>query len=116
MMFAYLYGITYDIEPYAHFLKSKGIEIIEDCAQSWRGLDAFRGSEHAILTMFSFGTIKYNSALFGSVSIVREKEPLPGQTEILVDKMKQIQSNYVQLPLKEYISKIQKAFLLKQLI
>jgi dTDP-4-amino-4,6-dideoxygalactose transaminase len=31
-LFAYLYGVTYEIEPYVDFLKSKNIEIIEDCA------------------------------------------------------------------------------------
>jgi len=31
-LFAYLYGITYDIAPYANILKNNGIDIIEDCA------------------------------------------------------------------------------------
>lgn len=71
-LFAYLFGITYDLSPFSEFLSGQGIEIIEDCAQSWRGLDTFRGSPHALITMFSFGTIKYNTAFFGSVNIIRE--------------------------------------------
>jgi dTDP-4-amino-4,6-dideoxygalactose transaminase len=31
-LFAYLFGITYDIAPYADLLESNGVEIIEDCA------------------------------------------------------------------------------------
>jgi perosamine synthetase len=71
-IFAYIYGVTFSIEPFAEFLHSQNIDIIEDCAQSWRSLDAFRGSKHALLTMFSFGTIKLNTAFYGSVTIVRE--------------------------------------------
>jgi len=106
-LFAYLYGITYDIEPYAAFLKSNGIDIIEDCAQSWRGLETFRGSPHATMTMFSFGTIKYNTAFWGSVSIVREPLRL-GQDNIcsLFSTMKKIQSKYNRLTVAEYRSKI----------
>jgi perosamine synthetase len=43
-LFSYLWGITYDIKEFCEFLHNEGIEVIEDCAQSWRGLDTFRGS------------------------------------------------------------------------
>lgn len=111
-LFAYLYGVTYDIEPYVDFLKSKNIEIIEDCAQSWRGLDTFRGNKNALMTMFSFGSIKYNTAFYGAVTIVREKAPQNGKDQLLVDNMKDIQSHYSQLCLNEYVSKIKKTYLL----
>ena len=32
ILFAFIFGATYNIEPYAEFLHSKKIEIIEDCA------------------------------------------------------------------------------------
>ena len=32
MIFAYLFGITYDPAPYHEFLSSRNIDIIEDCA------------------------------------------------------------------------------------
>ena len=32
MIFAYVYGVTYDISSYVPFLKANNIEIIEDCA------------------------------------------------------------------------------------
>ena len=35
MIFAYLFGATYDIAPYVPWLNENKIEIIEDCAQSW---------------------------------------------------------------------------------
>lgn len=35
MIFAYVYGVQYDISPYVPFLNENKIEIIEDCAQSF---------------------------------------------------------------------------------
>lgn len=32
MIFAYIFGCTYDIAPYVPFLNENNIEIIEDCA------------------------------------------------------------------------------------
>ena len=32
MIFAYVFGVQYDIAPYVPFLKENKIEIIEDCA------------------------------------------------------------------------------------
>lgn len=31
-LFAYLFGITYDLSPYAEYLHQQNIEIVEDCA------------------------------------------------------------------------------------
>jgi len=81
MIFAYLHGVTYDLDPYAEFLKSRNIDIIEDCAQSFKSLDTFRGSPLATLTMFSFGMIKHSTAFYGAVSIVREHNNLAGMPQ-----------------------------------
>ena len=71
ILFAYIFGVTYDIAPYVEILNAACIEIIEDCAQSWRSLDKFRGSDFATMTMFSFGLIKFNTAFYGGVTIIR---------------------------------------------
>ena len=78
MIFAYLAGITYDIAPYAEFLKSRQIDIVEDCAQSFKSVDTFLGSPLATMTMFSFGMIKQNTAFYGAVTIFREENNLAG--------------------------------------
>ena len=72
MLFGHVFGITYDPAPYAEFLQGRNIDIIEDCAQSFKSLDVFRGSPLATMTMFSFGTIKHNTAFYGAVTIIRE--------------------------------------------
>ena len=76
MIFAHLHGITIDLAPYAEFLNSRNIDIIEDCAQSFKSLDTFRGSPVALMTMFSFGMIKANTAFYGAVTIIREENNL----------------------------------------
>ena len=55
------------------------------------------------MTMFSFGSIKYNAAFFGAISIVRKDSSL-------VDKMVSIQDTYPEQCIKEYEKKI-KTFL-----
>jgi dTDP-4-amino-4,6-dideoxygalactose transaminase len=32
VLFAYIFGVTYDIAPYVEILKAANVEIIEDCA------------------------------------------------------------------------------------
>lgn len=32
VLFAYIFGVTYDIAPYVEILNSAGVEILEDCA------------------------------------------------------------------------------------
>ena len=78
MIFATIAGITYDLAPYNEFLRSHNIDIIEDCAQSFKSLDVYRGSPYALMTMFSFGAIKNNTAFYGSVSIIREGDNRAG--------------------------------------
>lgn len=58
MLFAYLYGIIYDIKPYMPALKEKNIDIIEDVAQSFKGPARFNGTPGSNLTLFSVGLIK----------------------------------------------------------
>ena len=70
-LFAYIYGCTYDIAPFVEILKTANVEIIEDCAQSWRSLEKFRGSDFATMTMFSLGLIKFNTAFYGAVTVIR---------------------------------------------
>lgn len=58
VLFAYLYGIIYDIKPYIEALKDKNIDVLEDVAQSFCGPKKFNGTEGVTMTMFSMGLIK----------------------------------------------------------
>lgn len=85
-MFAYLFGIVYDISPIVPFLKEKGIDILEDVAESFTGLE-FNGHEGSTLCMFSFGAIKIQTCVYGGVGVIRDDNEL-------YTKMKAIQDSY----------------------
>jgi dTDP-4-amino-4,6-dideoxygalactose transaminase len=36
-MFAYLFGVRYDVSPVLPFFKEKGIDVLEDVAESFVG-------------------------------------------------------------------------------
>jgi len=70
---AFVYGVVYDTSYIAKALEGTNIEIIEDCAQSFQSVESFRGHPCAVMSMFSFGTIKHNAAGAGAVTIFRDK-------------------------------------------
>jgi dTDP-4-amino-4,6-dideoxygalactose transaminase len=85
-LFAYLYGVQFDISPIVPFLKERGIDILEDVAESFTG-PKNNGSEGATLTMFSFGAIKIQTCIYGGVGVIRDDEKL-------YNEMKAIQDTY----------------------
>jgi dTDP-4-amino-4,6-dideoxygalactose transaminase len=96
ILFAYVFGVTYDIAPFVEILNAAGVEIIEDAAQSWKSLEKFRGSDFATMTMFSFGLIKFNTAFYGAVTIFRsnnEAHKKHGE-KFLSQKIEDLQSTY----------------------
>jgi dTDP-4-amino-4,6-dideoxygalactose transaminase len=64
MLFTYLFGVKFDITPIIPFLREKGIDIIEDVAESFTGPKNFNGTNGATLTMFSFGAIKIQTCVY----------------------------------------------------
>jgi len=107
MIFAFVFGVTYDPAPYAEFLRSKNIDIIEDCAQSFKSLDFYNGTPLATMTLFSFGTIKCNTAFYGAVAVIRESANLSNmpQAENLYGQMDALQETYKQYEVSDYKKK-----------
>lgn len=85
-MFAYLYGVSYDITPVSSFLKERGIDILEDVAESFTGPKNI-GHPDATMTMFSFGAIKIQTCIYGGISVVRNDDKL-------YNEMRNIQESY----------------------
>ena len=112
MLFGYLFGITYDPTPFVDFLKHRNIDIIEDCAQSFKSLDVYRGSPLATMTMFSFGTVKHNTAFYGAVTIIREGLNLANQENCknLHAQMNRVQNTYRRYSREDYMKKVKTAF------
>jgi len=88
---AYVYGVTYDCSYIAKALEGTNIEILEDCAQSFRSVYSFRGNPQAVMSMFSFGTIKHNATGAGAVTVIRKgAEKHVTDSVQLHDKMKSL--------------------------
>mmetsp|Transcript_22458 Transcript_22458/g.21599 ORF Transcript_22458/g.21599 Transcript_22458/m.21599 type:complete len:190 (-) Transcript_22458:551-1120(-) len=98
VLFAYLFGIRYDISEYLEVLKGKNIDFVEDIAQSFEGCQHFNGTSGAVLSMFSFGMIKAATSFYGSMSIVRELD--------LYQKMHLTQKGYPFFTSKMYMKRV----------
>jgi perosamine synthetase len=82
ILVAHLFGGRFELGPVAAFARRHGLLLVEDCAQAFRG-PHHPGDPLADVSMFSFGTLKTNSAVGGAVLHVRS----PG----LLQKMRRLQ-------------------------
>ena len=87
VLFAYLFGVRYDITDIAQWCKDRKIDVIEDVAQSFCGAERFTGNINSTMTMFSMGIIKVQTAIYGGVTIIRDDEELH-------KRMREIQDTY----------------------
>lgn len=76
IVMALLYGLRWDVGVYADYLDSKGIDILEDVAQSFAGPQKFNGSPRARATFFSLGLIKIQTCISGGIAIIRNDDAL----------------------------------------
>ena len=81
-----MFGITYDVTPILPFLKERGIDVLEDVAESFMG-PQWNGTPGVTLSMFSFGAIKIQTCVYGATGIIRNDEAL-------YENMKAIQDSY----------------------
>jgi len=68
---AHLFGGRVDLANVIEWSDANGIAVVEDAAQAYAA-DAWRGSDRAALSLFSFGLIKTATALGGAVARVRD--------------------------------------------
>ncbi len=68
---AHLFGGRTEMTPLVDFANERRLLLVEDCAQAFDGV-AYEGHPWADVSMFSFGTIKNNTALGGAVLRVRD--------------------------------------------
>lgn len=69
---AHLMGGRCDLVAIADLARRNNLMLIEDCAQSYVG-NQHQGSPLADVSMFSFGSIKTNTALGGAVFVIRDR-------------------------------------------
>lgn len=75
VLVAHLFGGRVDLAPIAEAAAERGLLLIEDCAQAYRGPGDV-GDRRADVSMFSFGPIKTATALGGALLRVRDPQAL----------------------------------------
>lgn len=73
LLATHLFGARISMDPLVGFARKHGLVLFEDCAQAYRG-DDFTGHPESHVRMFSFGPIKYNTALGGGLLFVRDPD------------------------------------------
>lgn len=85
LLVAHLFGSRMPLDDVAQFAGQRGILLVEDCAQSFTGLE-YRGHDGSDVSMFSFGPLKTSSALGGALLRIRNPR--------LRARMKALQAGY----------------------
>src|SRR5688500_17174244 len=70
MLVAHLCGSRVEMAPIVELARSRGLLLVEDCAQAYDG--AYAGHPGSDAALFSFGPIKTSTALGGAVARVRD--------------------------------------------
>ena len=86
IVISYTYGIIYDIKKISKLCREKGIDIIEDAAESFSGIST-PGSPYADFSVLSFGMLRHYSCFGGSVSVIRNDKKT-------YDRMLEIEKSY----------------------
>jgi dTDP-4-amino-4,6-dideoxygalactose transaminase len=85
ILVAHLFGSRMRLDEVSAFARENGLLLLEDCAQSFTGLD-YRGHPGSDVSMFSFGPIKTCTALGGALVGIKDRE--------LLGRMRALQSRY----------------------
>jgi perosamine synthetase len=104
VLIAHLFGTQIGMQPYARITQQHGLLLIEDCAQSFRGMPQGK-SDVSDVAMYSFGPIKTATALGGAVLCVADGK--------LTKEMVQIQQAYPTQSTLAYFKRVVKYGFLK---
>ena len=99
VLVAHLFGGRMDLGGVAKFARERGLLLVEDCAQAFKGPKRM-GDPLADVSMYSFGTLKTSTALGGAILRVRDREVL--------DRMRWIQASYPSQSRGGYLKKLLK--------
>ena len=106
ILVAHLFGGRTEMGPVLDLARRHNLLVVEDCAQAFAGV-GYEGDPRADASMFSFGTIKYGTALGGAILRVRDAE--------LLARMRAAQESYPLQPRWPYLKRLAKYAMLKGL-
>jgi perosamine synthetase len=101
ILVAHLFGGRIELGRIAALAHERGLLLLEDCAQSFRG-PGDRGDESADVSMFSFGSIKTSPALGGALFYVRNQGVL--------ERMRVLQAGWPRQRRSEYATRVVRFF------
>ena len=93
LLLAHLFGHRYELAGALRLARDHDLDVIEDCAQAWRGA-GWLGNAKATASLFSFGPTKNCTALGGGVLRVRRRDDLEQARRILESDPIQSGRNY----------------------
>jgi dTDP-4-amino-4,6-dideoxygalactose transaminase len=100
IVISYLFGAIFKIDGILKLAKEHNFHVIEDCAECFHDTTE-NGHPEADLSMFSFGSIKLNTAFGGGLTIIRNNE-------VLYRKMRAMNDTYPILANSFFFKKILK--------
>jgi perosamine synthetase len=106
ILVAHLFGGRTEMGPVVELARQHNLLVVEDCAQAFAGLE-YEGDPRTDASMFSFGTIKNNTALGGAILRVRDPQVLA--------RMRAAQAKYPVQPRWPYMKRLAKYAMLKGL-
>jgi perosamine synthetase len=81
VLVAHLFGSRMPLDEVIAFARRHGLLVIEDCAQAYTG-PGYAGHPESDVAMFSFGSIKTNTALGGALLTVRDPDLLTSMRQV----------------------------------
>jgi len=99
LVLAPLFGTRPDPTPLIAVARRHGLRVIEDCAQAFSGR-GYGGHADADISMFSFGPLKFATALGGA--LLRVRDPA------LLEAMQKLQADYPVQPTRAYAGRLLK--------
>lgn len=99
VVLAHLYGSRVDPGELVRWARARNLVVVEDCAQAYSGV-GYRGHPEAHASFFSFGPIKYATALGGGVAVVRDAG--------LLDRMRRGHEQWPEQPPRAYLVRVVK--------
>ena len=94
---SYIYGVVFPIEEIAEYCRENSIFLVEDAAESYSG-NNYNGDSKAVMTLFSFGSIKRCTSFGGALSFVRDPE--------IYKKMVEVHNTFPVQTKTEFLSKL----------
>jgi len=100
ILIAHLFGSRMPLDAIASLAEAHDLMLIEDCAQAYDGSE-FRGHPRSTVSMFSFGTIKRQTALGGGLLRFRDSS--------LAEKVRDLQAKYERQSRLSYLRRVVRA-------